>query len=231
LASYPANIPVKIRGRNLYAIARGIHTNQARPRAAQKETCVDRAEERQWIRRAQAGSQDAFAHLYRAHVQAIYRYIAVRVSDPLLAEDLTGDVFIRALKSMAHYQDAGHPFLAWLYRIAHARVVDHYRRQGRRPVESDVEDQPIAVEHDMDSPMLRQQVGDVLREAMQSLTEEQQQVLTLRFIEGLKLEDAALVMGKNSNAIKQLQHRALRALAGRLQRAGVDIESFLAGLS
>jgi RNA polymerase sigma-70 factor (ECF subfamily) len=88
---------------------------------------VDRVEEKRLLQAARGGDRDAFATLYRANVQTIYRYIAYRVNDTQLAEDLTGDVFIRALQSMASYKDQGKPFKAWLYRIAHARVVDHYR--------------------------------------------------------------------------------------------------------
>lgn len=192
---------------------------------------MERVDEARVLARAQQGDADAFADLYRANVQAIYRYIYHRVNDVHLAEDLTGDVFTRALKSMATYRDQGKPFVAWLYRIAHARVVDYYRMTGRRPAESDVEAEPIPVSTDMDEGMLRRQAAKALREAIAKLTDEQQQVIVLRFIEGQRIETVADVMGKNANAIKALQHRALRALAGRLERAGFDVESILSGLS
>jgi RNA polymerase sigma-70 factor, ECF subfamily len=192
---------------------------------------VERVDEGRLLRRAQQGNADAFAQLYRANVQAIYRYIYHRVNDVHLAEDLTGDVFTRALKSMATYRDQGKPFVAWLYRIAHARVVDFYRMSDRRPPESDVEAEPIAVITDMDQALLRRQAAKVLREAISALTDEQQQVIILRFIEGQRIETVAEIMGKNANAIKALQHRALRSLAGRLERSGFDVESILSGLS
>lgn len=192
---------------------------------------MDRVDEQQLIYRAQRGDADAFAALYRASVQPIFRYIAHRVNDPQLAEDLTADVFTRALKGMSSYQEQGKPFLAWLYRIAHARVVDHYRRVDRRPQESDLEDEPILVDTDMDQQLIRRQAAKGLRAAIAGLTEDQQQVVILRFIEGHRIEVVAQLMGKNANAIKALQHRALRTLANRLQRAGFDIESILSGLS
>lgn len=117
---------------------------------------MERKDEQRLIAQAVRGDADAFAALYRAHVQAIYRYIVHRLNDTQLAEDFTADVFTRAWKSINAYQDQGKPFLAWLYRIAHARVVDHYRRQGRRPEEADLDDQPIAAQDDdIDSEMLR----------------------------------------------------------------------------
>jgi RNA polymerase sigma-70 factor (ECF subfamily) len=192
---------------------------------------VERLEERRLLKRAKEGNAEAFAQLYRAHVQTIFRYIHYRVYDLHLAEDLTGDVFARALKSMPSYRDQGKPFVAWLYRIAHARVVDYYRASGRRPQESDVEAEPIPVTTDMDASILRRQAAKALREAIADLTDEQQQVVILRFIEGHRIETVADMMGKNGNAIKALQHRALRALASRLERAGFDIEAVLSGLS
>jgi RNA polymerase sigma factor (sigma-70 family) len=192
---------------------------------------VERGEEKRLLVRARQGNGDAFAQLYRANVQAIYRYIHYRVNDVHLAEDMTGDVFTRALKSMSSYTDQGKPFLAWLYRIAHARVIDYYRKTKRRPVESDVDDEPIPITTDMDEGLLRRQAAKALREAIAHLTDEQQQVIILRFIEGHRIEIVADMMGKNANAIKALQHRALRSLAGRLERAGFDIEAILAGLS
>lgn len=193
---------------------------------------MNRAEELRLLGRAQRGDRDAFAALYRANVQAIFRYIVHRVGDTALAEDFTADVFVRALKSLATYQDQGKPLVAWLYRIAHARVVDHYRRVGRRPAEDDLDEgSEVAVLPDMDQSLLRRQMAQLLRQAITGLTDEQQQVVVLRFMEGCSLEDTAQVMGKNANAIKALQHRALRSLAGRLERAGLDIDAILSGLS
>ena len=192
---------------------------------------MNRAEELRLLRQAQRGDSDAFAALYRAHVQAIYRYIAYRVTDAQLAEDLTADVFTKALQSLSRYEDQGKPFVAWLYRIARARVIDHYRRTDRRPVETDVEDEPLPVDPDMDAPMVRRQAAQLLRTAIAELTDDQQQVIILRFVEGHRIETVAGLMGKQPNAIKALQHRALRALANRLERSGLDIESILAGMS
>ncbi|MBL8161491.1 MAG: sigma-70 family RNA polymerase sigma factor [Anaerolineae bacterium] len=192
---------------------------------------MSRVEEQRLIARARRGDSEAFAALYRENVQAIHRYIYYRVNNAQLAEDLTGDVFMGALKSIREYTDTGKPFIAWLYRIAHARVVDHYRRTQRRPAESDIEDEPIAVSADMDHELLRQQAAQALKRALDGLTDEQQQVIVMRFVEGQSLEMVAQVMNKNANAIKAMQHRALRTLAGKLKRAGFDVEMILSGFS
>ena len=192
---------------------------------------MKRVEERQLLKQAQNGDKEAFAALYRAHVQTIYRYVVHRVNDAQQAEDITGDVFIRALEGLKNYRDTGVPFVAWLYRIAHARVVDHYRKQGRRPTETDIEAQPLPVETDMDERLMHQRATDVLKDALGALTDEQQQVIILRFIEAQPIATVAGTMGKKPNAIKALQHRALRALARQLERSDLDLESLITSLT
>lgn len=188
-------------------------------------------DEQTLLRQAQRGDADAFAALYQANVQAIFRFIVMRVNDRPLAEDLTAEVFAKALQAMPRYQDRGRPFVAWLYSIARARVIDHYRRQDRRPAQTDIDTEDIHSDEDMDESMLRQQAARALRLAITELTDDQQQVIILRFIEGQSIESVARLIGKQPNAVKALQHRALRSLASRLQRSGFDMDNILAGLS
>lgn len=190
---------------------------------------LDRIEEKRLLHAARRGDADSFAALYRANVQQVFRYIAYRVGDTQTADDLTSEVFMRALEGIAAYTDQDKPFLAWLYRIAHARVVDFYRRSGRRPSDHDLDTVPTAVTQDMDRSVIQQQAARALREAIASLTGDQQQVIILRFIEGNSIEATAQFLGKAPNAVKALQHRALRALARRLKRAGFELDEM--GLS
>jgi len=192
---------------------------------------VERAEEKRLLQAAQRGDAEAFASLYRDNVQTIYRYIYYRVNDRQLAEDLTSDVFMRAMKGLSRYTDQGKPFVAWLYRIAHDRVIDHRRRHNRRQAELDIADRPLPTEVDMDSRLVRKQAARGLRMAIAKLTDEQQQVIILRFMEGYSLEETASAMNKKANAIKALQHRAIRALGRQLDREGFPIDDILAGLS
>jgi len=192
---------------------------------------VDRVEEQRLLQQAQRGDADAFAALYQAHVQAIFRYIYHRLNDTHLAEDLTGDVFVKALKGLGNYEDQGKPFVAWLYRIAHARLVDYYRKTGRRQEESNVEEEEIAVQPEMDNSLARRQIARILEKAIAHLTDEQQQVILLRFIEGYSLEKVAQLMDKKPNAIKSLQRRGLRSLGNRLSRSGLDLDAIFEGLN
>jgi len=186
---------------------------------------VERAVEQAWVRQAQNGDADAFGQLYQAHVQAIYGYLYSRLRDAHSAEDLTADVFARAYRSLPSYRDQGQAFLAWLYRIAHARLVDHYRRQAVRGTQANLEAQPLPQDEDFDSGLLQAQARSALQRALQALTQEQQTVIRQRFIEGQSLEQTAQAMNKNVNAIKQLQHRAVRALGDQLQRQGWDAQA------
>lgn len=194
---------------------------------------MKRVDEQRLIRLAQSGDANAFAQLYRAHVQAIFRYLYYRLHDIHLAEDLTADVFTRALKDLPSYQDMGKPFLAWLYRIAHARIVDHYRKVGRRGVDDDLDEEDTfkAIDDGLDVSLLRKQLARALHYAIAKLIPSQQQVVILRFIEEKSLEETALIMDKNVNAIKALQHRALKTLAHLLEQMGFDSDEFLSGLS
>jgi len=191
---------------------------------------LNRVEEQQLIQQAQEGSGEAVSALYREHVQQIHRYIYYRTRDTHLAEDLTADVFTKAIEGLPRYVDKGKPFISWLYRIAHARVVDHYRRQDRRPTATNVEDANLSVTPDMDASIIKQHVSHALLTAIESLTVDQQQVIILRFIEGLPIDAVAEQLGKKGNAIKALQFRAVRSLASFLERSGFDAESILAGL-
>ncbi len=183
---------------------------------------MERRREQVLIKAAQRGDQNAFAALYRAYVDKIYRYILFRVESAQTAEDLTAEVFLRVVESLPAYEDRSAPLLVWLYRIAHARVIDHYRRYKRTADQAPLESVEISTESDLDAPLLAEYRADQLRTALGSLTDPQRQVIALRFIEGYNLELTAQVMGKSVDAIKALQYRALQALAAALRAQGYE---------
>jgi RNA polymerase sigma-70 factor (ECF subfamily) len=164
------------------------------------------------VARAQGGDVSAIGALYDEHHESIFRYVWLRVGDTQLAEDLTGDVFMRMLHSLPNYQSMGLPFRAWLYRIAHNRLVDHYRRNGRRePVSLDVVETHAAD----DDPLVsveRRLLAERLGHALSELDAHQREVVVLRFLAGLSLQETAAAMGRSEAAVKSLQHRSLAAL-------------------
>ncbi len=182
--------------------------------AHEPSTPLSVSSEQALVQRAQSGDSEAFAALYRAYIQAIYRYLFLRLSNSHLAEDLAADVFVRAADGLPRYSNRGLPFGAWLFRIAHDRLVDHYRQSERRPVADLAED----LSSDLPDPSLMAEDSEMTQAlylAMQQLTDEQRNVIQFRFMENWSLEETARMMNKSLNAIKALQHRALGAL-GRL---------------
>lgn len=185
---------------------------------------MDRKREQALIRAAQGGDSRAFAALYRAYVDKIYRYIYYRVDSPDTAEDLTSDVFTRMIEGLPTYQDRSTPLLVWLYRIAHARVVDFYRRSKRASQQEDIEAVELGIEPDLDAPLISEYRSDQLQAALHTLTDGQRQVIVLRFIEGYNLETTARLLNKTVDAIKAMQYRALQSLAQALARQGYQAE-------
>jgi RNA polymerase sigma-70 factor (ECF subfamily) len=173
--------------------------------------------ERQLVLQAQAGNAEAFGQLYDAYMERIYRFVYFRVEDQQTAEDLTSQVFLRAWNNLDRFRLGGTPYLAWLYTIAHNAVIDHYRtRKVTTPLEDVRLSQPDyaeVVENDIDFAVEMRSI----KSAMQTLTDDQQQVLTLKFIEGMSNDEIARHLGKRGGAVRALQMRGLRALAKQLE--------------
>lgn len=173
-------------------------------------------DERDLVRQAKAGDTEAFAQMYDAYVERLYRYIYFRVADDQTAEDLTSQVFLKAWENLECYQPGGSPFLAWLYTIARNAVIDHYRRH--RQTVSLEEAVPLILDGDaLDERIELRLETQSLRRAMHRLTEDQQQVLILKFIVGLSTAEIAHQMGKRRGAVRALQMRALRTLAKQME--------------
>ena len=173
------------------------------------------------IQQAKEGDPAAFAELYDLYQPAIYRYIFYRVNDVPTAEDLTSEVFVRLVEKIDRFKIQGRPLLAWLYTIARNLITDHHRHAGRAlplsldgPPVADVDaaDPEDAIEHSLTQHMLAT--------AITSLTEDQRQVVILKFVEGLDNETVARALGKSVGAVKGLQHRALVALRRVLEANG-----------
>ena len=166
------------------------------------------------VKRAQKGDNGAFAGLYEAFHAKIYRYVYFKVSDRVEAEDLTEEVFLRMLESINSFKWQGYPFSSWLFRIAHNRIIDHYRKKGRqRTVELDDAGSVVGVNtDDMDRNLEVRLSIEQVDVAMRGLTQLQKEVITLRFAGGLSIAETADAMGKKDNAVKALQHAAIKKL-------------------
>jgi RNA polymerase sigma-70 factor (ECF subfamily) len=185
------------------------------------ESSVDLKSEQKLIRAAQSGDENAVAELYNASVDKIYHYLFYRVESHEVAEDLTAEVFLRFVEGISTYQDRNVPLLAWLYQIAHARLVDHYRQKSTVAIDEDLETTQLSTEDDVDSELMTAYQQGKVQAALTKLKEDQRQVLVLRFIEGYNLQQTADVVGKTVGAVKVIQHRALYALSQLLTQQGV----------
>lgn len=163
--------------------------------------------------RAALGDPDAIASLYDLYAPRIYSYIYHRTSDPVMAEDLTGQVFLRMMEAMQNGKGWRTSFSGWLYRIAHNLVVDFYRKRGQVNFTT-IDDTPNipAGNGDPYKAATARLESDVLLRAINQLTEEQAQVVTLRFLEGYSIAEVAAIMDKTDGAIKALQYRGVATL-------------------
>jgi RNA polymerase sigma-70 factor (ECF subfamily) len=164
------------------------------------------------IARAQQGDEEAIAALYRQYVRSITRYIAYRVSDEAVVEDLTAEVFLRMVEGLPQYRVTGAPFEAWLYRIAAARVADFYRDRQRHS-EQELTDILGDGRTPLELVLQQREELEELRAALAQLSEEHQTILILRFVERKSHEDVARILNKSVRAIATAQHRALKKLA------------------
>ncbi len=175
-------------------------------------------DETQVIKNARNGDRAALGQLYERYVDAIYRYMLYRTGSHETAEDLSAEVFAQMLTSIARYEDMGVPFGAWLFRIARARLVDHWRRNRIR------EAQTVVLSEDVEEFLVGAESADLGREnyellqALSYLTKAERDLVLLRFASNLSNQEIALVVNSNPNAVKSMLYRALRKLRDILTR-------------
>ena len=155
-----------------------------------------------------------FGDLYEIHFERIYAFIARRVRDRDTAEDLTSDVFHRALASLRNYESRGVPFAAWLIRIAANAVADQYKRAARETPGPEDPPEPSA-NPDLEAVEHRARLFRLVNQ----LPSDQRQVIFERFVEQRSIREIAQQFGRSEGAVKQLQFRALQNLRTRMEGA------------
>lgn len=170
--------------------------------------------------RAKARDEAAFERLYGEFANRAYRYVYGRTGQADLAEDITAEVFAGLVDGLQTYrvpdQDVLPRFTGWFYRVVHNRMVDWLRKQRREEELEEGTAVGAAVSRSLERTLLREELG----QALTQLTEEQRQVIVLRFYEELSLAEVAELMEKSVEAVKGLQKRALAALGRELAQAG-----------
>lgn len=159
----------------------------------------------------QSLDSQAVGAIYDQYFSEVYRYVRYRIDDDALAEDVASDVFMRLLEAIQKQRGPQSSLKGWLIATASHAVNDHLRKQYRRS-ESELPESMTDHTSDVAAHVDSREEMRALRTAMTSLTAEQQHVLALRFGQGYSLEETAMHLNKNVNAVKALQFRALASL-------------------
>lgn len=173
------------------------------------------------ITRAIQRDHDAFTQLYTLYFDRIYRYVRLKLGNAVDAEDITSAVFFNAWRTIHNFSPQRESsFAAWLFRLAHNAVVDRFRSM-RDIVSLDATDQRPAIRAMHPSPeaqVERKLTISELTAALAQLTEEQREVVLLRFVEGLSAREVGDIMGKQEGAVRGMQFRAIEALRRTMMR-------------
>jgi RNA polymerase sigma-70 factor (ECF subfamily) len=175
------------------------------------------------LAQAREGSQAAVMRIYESYFPPIYNFIRLRVSDPVLAEDLASDVFLKLVNALRGRTAPRHSLRGWLFRVARNAIHDHYGKNRQMTTEALEEWMPAPSDNEPEVMFIRSLSVERARNAIRRLPAEQQEVLILRFGQMLSLEETADILGKKIGAVKSLQFRAvntLRAVLGELHMEG-----------
>jgi RNA polymerase sigma-70 factor (ECF subfamily) len=173
---------------------------------------------RSLVERAKTGDRTALEELYLIHFDRIYSYLHMSVGNRHDAEDLTNQTFVRMIESIDRFEWRQAPLSAWLFRIAHNLAMDHFRT-GRRWQPEEQPPEPDDAQQGADEEALDAIGRQSMLAMIEGLSEEQQQVLTLKFVFNFGNREVAAILGKSEGAIKSLQHRALASLQRQLTRS------------
>ena len=166
------------------------------------------SEEQRLLQLASQLSTVALAEIYDMCSPGLYRYALRLLGDMALAEDCVGETFTRFLKSLQSHHGPCDHLQAYLYRIAHNWIVDHYRSQEQTMQLTEA----VACDHIPEEEAVRHMRQSQVRAALRSLTPDQQRVVTLKYLENWSNEEVAQVLHKPLGAVKSIQHRALVSL-------------------
>jgi len=213
----------KVAGQTGSAALKAACTAHDRPRAPDmphgrisRDSLADTPLVSRAVKRAQEGDRDALAFLYARYADNVCGYVRSIVRDQHEAEDITQQVFAKLLRVIGKYEQREVPFFAWIVRVARNVAVDHIRRQRAIPVE-----EVRAIGSSGSCIEDRERISD-LREAIATLSPDQQEVLILRHFAGLSPVEIAQRTGRTAGSVHGLHHRGRRALRAELISRGVE---------
>ncbi len=160
---------------------------------------------------ARRNSEDMLASLYEEYYDKIAHYAFLRIGNKTEAEDIAGEVFLKALQSLKSYQERGIPMQAWLFRIAHNLVVDYFRKTAKRK-SVPIDTVPIQADTDPATGTEKKIEAERLARAMERLTPAQKAVIGLRFFGGLTSKEVGQILNKSDGAVREMQRAAVESL-------------------
>ena len=172
------------------------------------------------VSKAKEGNEPAFEELYQHYIVPIFRYIFFKVPSQKDAEDLTQIVFLKAWQALPDFQKKTNPFSSWLYKIAKNIVIDYYKKKKEITLDKPIEDlKQIKDEKANPVKIIEQkEKAEILGQLIKQLSDDQQEVIILKFIQGLSNKEMAQLMQKSEEAIRALQYRGLKALREKLKK-------------
>lgn len=196
-----------------------------RPRPPAEEQDAAALASMELVDRFKGGDPQAFDLIYRRYQGLVFNYTKKKIGGHRqLAEDITQDVFVRALGRLQRFEWRGTDLAAWLLTIARNLIADHFKAAARR--EEPVADPPVTAERDTapgpDDAAIGYLSNVDLLQLLFELTEDQQDVLILRFLRGLSVAETSAEMDRNEGVVKALTYRATQSMRRRLQQARVE---------
>ena len=184
-----------------------------------KELASNRELTQALVNKARTGDKEALTKLYGIFREKIYRYVFFKCGNHADAEDITNEVFLRMIQSIANFRWKGIGFSSWLFKIASNLVIDYYRNKSRSNTESIKEKDYIGETNwEQISEFLdNRDLFHAIYRDTDDLTDLQKEVVNLRFIADLSLKETAEAMSKNVNSIKAIQHAAIKKLKEKVQ--------------
>jgi RNA polymerase sigma-70 factor (ECF subfamily) len=189
------------------------HSGGFRLRSAAVESPEAARATRLAVARLQQGDREALRYLYARYADNVYSYVSSIVRDHYEAEDVTQQVFAKLTDSLARYEERGAPFLSWLVRLARNAAIDQLRSRRAIPVADPIESEAADDGTDQDR-------RETLRSALDTLPEDQREIIVLRHLGGLAPAEIAARLGRSESAVNGLHHRGRRALRAELTRLG-----------
>ena len=182
---------------------------------------MDARDLRREVKKAARGDEEAAGILFDHYYPRVFRYALSRLGRRQDAEDVAAETFARVLRRLDKFRWKGAGFEAWIFRIAYNLIVDQYRGSGREQLVEPAEEVDVDVD-DPERALLRSEIAGELNEMMATLSPDQREVLLLRFVAGLATDEICHVMGRNANAIRQLQFRALEMMRRQMHEEPAD---------